>query len=71
MGFGGGGSSSQPQPVAPAPTKSSAEVQEAARTERLKRTTVRATTRGRASQVLTGGQGDIEETPAKVSKLGQ
>ena len=62
MSFGGGAPAAIPAP----PTRSDAEVQEAALQERRRR----ANARGRASSILTSGQG-VESAPtAKVRLLG-
>jgi len=58
-------SSPTPPPPPPPPERDDAEVQEAALKERLR--TARA--RGRAANILTGGQGVTEPTPSVRKRL--
>jgi len=65
--FGGAPSVPAPLPPTPPPDRSDADVQMAARNERLRQ----AGTQGRASTVLTSGQGVTDEaTPVKKTLLG-
>ena len=64
--FGGGAPAPPPAPLPP-PDRGDADVQLAARNERLRQ----AGTRGRASTVLTSGKGVTDEaTPVKKTLLG-
>ena len=66
-GIFGGGAPSPPPPPPPPPDRSDVDVQMAARNERLRQ----ASTQGRASTVLTSGQGVTDEaTPVKKTLLG-
>lgn len=63
--FGGGSSSAPPPPLPVAPTidNSQAEIQAAQEAQLAK------TTRGRASTILTGGQGVTSNAPTSYAKL--
>jgi len=64
-GIFGGAAPTAPAPPPPPPDRSDADVQLAARNERLRQ----AGTQGRASTVLTSGQGVTDEVPVVKKTL--
>lgn len=63
--FGGGAPAAAPAPPPPPPERSDEEVQQAAREERLRRSKAQ----GRASTILTSGQGAPDSGSAGVVTL--